>query len=131
MIRSYGGGALYRPLVVPDPKHCASCGRSFQWRRSMRTTWDEVRYCSAACRRRKVRHIDRDLERTILTLLDAAGEIDATDAARHVGGDDWRDLAEAARRAARRLWVRNEVALIQDGRPVDPDVKGPLRVRRT
>ncbi|MCB9791410.1 MAG: DUF2256 domain-containing protein [Alphaproteobacteria bacterium] len=34
-------------------KLCASCGRPFTWRRKWRDCWDEVRYCSAACRGRR------------------------------------------------------------------------------
>ncbi|MBV7379066.1 DUF2256 domain-containing protein [Maritimibacter dapengensis] len=32
-------------------KTCARCGRSFTWRRKWARVWDEVRYCSKACRR--------------------------------------------------------------------------------
>ncbi len=31
-------------------KICAACGRPFQWRRKWARSWDEVRYCSDACR---------------------------------------------------------------------------------
>lgn len=34
-------------------KICACCGRPFQWRRKWKTVWDEVRYCSERCRRRR------------------------------------------------------------------------------
>ena len=33
-------------------KICPVCGRPFTWRKSGRH-WDEVRYCSDACRRNK------------------------------------------------------------------------------
>lgn len=33
-------------------KICATCGRPFTWRRRWAKVWDEVRYCSDACRRR-------------------------------------------------------------------------------
>lgn len=32
-------------------KVCATCGRPFTWRRKWAAVWDEVRYCSDACRR--------------------------------------------------------------------------------
>ncbi|MBM6401148.1 DUF2256 domain-containing protein [Phycicoccus sonneratiae] len=32
-------------------KVCATCGRPFTWRRKWARDWDEVRYCSEACRR--------------------------------------------------------------------------------
>jgi hypothetical protein len=31
-------------------KNCAHCGRPFAWRRKWKAVWDEVRYCSDACR---------------------------------------------------------------------------------
>ena len=32
-------------------KICAACGRPFAWRKKWRKVWDEVKYCSDACRR--------------------------------------------------------------------------------
>ena len=40
-------------------KICAACGRPFTWRRKWAANWDEVRYCSDACRtgkRDRARH---------------------------------------------------------------------------
>ena len=31
-------------------KICAACGRPFTWRKKWASTWDDVRYCSDACR---------------------------------------------------------------------------------
>ncbi|HQT63686.1 MAG: hypothetical protein B7Z75_08170 [Acidocella sp. 20-57-95] len=31
-------------------KLCAACGRPFAWRRKWAKVWDEVKYCSDACR---------------------------------------------------------------------------------
>lgn len=31
-------------------KPCAACGRPFAWRRKWAAVWDEVRFCSDACR---------------------------------------------------------------------------------
>lgn len=94
---------------------------------------DERRYCSAACRKRKVRPVDRDLEAAILDLLEARAR-DATicpsEAARQVAPEDWRDLMEPARRAARRLVAAGRVEITQKGSVVDPSTaKGPIRVR--
>jgi hypothetical protein len=37
-------------------KLCAACQRPFSWRKKWRNVWDDVRYCSDACRDgRKVR----------------------------------------------------------------------------
>jgi len=115
-------------------KSCAACGRRIEWRRKWERDWDQVRYCSAACRRHGVDDTDRRLERTILELLDtraAAATICPSDAARAVGGDGWRELMEPARRAARRLVATGAVQITQQGRVVDPSTaRGPIRIRR-
>lgn len=119
-----------------EEKTCASCGRRIEWRKKWAKDWDQVRYCSDACRRRKVTAEDERLEASILRLLDARRDgatICPSEAARDVGTDDtWRDLMEPARRAARRLVAAGEVEITQQGRVVDPSTaKGAIRVRRT
>lgn len=115
-------------------KPCLVCGRTITWRKKWERDWDSVRYCSDACRRTGVSNTDRELETTILALLEARAH-DATicpsDAARAVGGDTWRDLMEPARAAARRLVTAGEVVITQGGTVVDPSTaKGPIRIRR-
>ncbi|ABB57631.1 DUF2256 domain-containing protein [Synechococcus elongatus] len=34
-------------------KNCLVCGRPFEWRRKWKDCWEEVRYCSDRCRRRR------------------------------------------------------------------------------
>lgn len=34
-------------------KPCAACGRPFVWRKKWRKDWDQVKYCSDACRRKR------------------------------------------------------------------------------
>ncbi|WP_300383542.1 DUF2256 and DUF3253 domain-containing protein [Nocardioides sp.] len=121
---------------MPDPetKTCASCGRTIEWRRKWARSWDDVKYCSDACRRHKVTDTDRALEASIRSLLDSrkgGATICPSEAAREVGGEEWRDLMEPARRAARRLVAAGEVEVTQGGTVVDPSTaKGPIRVRR-
>lgn len=50
-------------------KTCRSCGRRIEWRAAWAKSWDDVAYCSDACRSRKVRPVDRELEASILRLL--------------------------------------------------------------
>jgi hypothetical protein len=54
-----------------------------------------------------------------------------SDAARAVGGDDWRDLMDEARDAARALARAGEVEITQRGEVLDPDAtwRGPVRIR--
>jgi hypothetical protein len=105
-----------------------------QWRAKWARNWDEVRYCSDACRRRGIRPVDTQLSEKILELLSAraaGATICPSEAARAVGGEEWRDLMEPARRAARRLVADGKVEITQRGTVVDPSTaKGPIRIRR-
>jgi hypothetical protein len=104
------------------------------WRAKWAANWDEVRYCSDACRRRKVRPIDEALETAIRALLAAragGATICPSEAARAVEPEGWQVLMEPARAAARRLVAAGEVEITQGGRVVDPSTcKGPIRIRR-
>lgn len=121
--------------MTPPDRICASCGRAFAWRKAWARDWDQVRYCSTACRKRGVNATDAALEAAILELLAAragGATICPSEAARAVGGDDWKPLMEPARRAARRLVAAGSLEITQGGRVVDPSTaRGPIRVRRT
>jgi len=54
-----------------------------------------------------------------------------SEAARQVAKDeDWRELMEPARRAARRLVAADKIDITQKGRVVDPSTaRGPIRLR--
>jgi hypothetical protein len=120
--------------MTPEPKTCRSCGREITWRKKWEKNWDEVVYCSAACRSHKISATDRKLEEAIRSLLAAraaTSTICPSDAARAVSPDAWRELMEPARRAARRMVDAGEVDITQKGSVVDPShVKGPIRIRR-
>jgi hypothetical protein len=77
---------------------------------------------------------EQKLEAAILELLAAraaSSTICPSDAARAVGDENWRDLMEPARRAARRLVDAGEVQITQGGSVVDPSTaKGPIRIRK-
>ena len=117
-----------------DTKTCLSCGRVMTWRKSWERNWEDVRYCSDACRKRRVDDVDLALEAAIIELLDARARdasICPSEAARVVGGDEWRALMEPARRAARRLVASGAAQITQKGRVVDPSTaKGPIRIRK-
>ena len=116
-----------------EPKVCASCGRVFEWRKKWERDWDQVRYCSNACRSRKRNSVDVSLETAITELLAArvaGGSICPSEAARRVDADGWRDLMDATRMAARRLVAAGVVEITQGGRVVDPSrARGPIRIR--
>jgi len=117
-------------------KPCASCGRPMRWRKRWARSWDEVRYCSDACRSRRVSPEDGALEATILDLLGARARgatICPSEAARALHGDDearWRPAMEAVRSAARRLVAEGRLEIVARGRVLAPtEVRGPVRLR--
>lgn len=120
--------------MTPPDRICVSCGRTIAWRKAWERDWEQIRYCSSACRRRGVTATDTALEESITTLLAArpgGATICPSEAARAVGGDDWRPLMEPARRAARRLVAAGAIEITQGGRVVDPSTaRGPIRLRR-
>ena len=122
------------PIIV-EAKTCAVCGRTITWRKKWAAAWDDVRVCSARCRRHGLDATDAALEQAIHDLLATRGagrSICPSEAAEAVGGDGWRALMERSRAAARRLVARGEVTITQGGRRVDPSTaKGPIRIRRT
>ncbi len=126
---------------VPPPKSCAACGREITWRKKWERDWDNVRFCSDACRRNKPGDQDAALEEAIRTLLRQRGAgktICPSEAARMVAGsghlsedrETWEPLMDPARAAARRLVASGEIVITQGGAPVDPSsAKGPIRLR--
>jgi len=77
---------------------------------------------------------ENKLRATILDLARQRGpssSICPSDAAREVGGDDWRDLMAQARDVARDLARAGEVEITQKGSVLDPDATwhGPIRIR--
>lgn len=71
------------------------------------------------------------IEAEILALLRARGAgrtICPSEVARALA-EDWRPMMAPVRAAAARLAARGEVAVIQKGRPVDPEAaRGPFRL---
>jgi hypothetical protein len=77
---------------------------------------------------------EQRLRSAILELATERGpssSICPSDAARAVGGGDWRDLMEDAREVARTLAREGEIDVTQKGAVLDPDAawRGPVRIR--
>ena len=76
----------------------------------------------------------RRYEDAVLALLDGRAEgatICPSEAARSVGGADWRALRPSVRTAAGRLVARGQVEITQGGEVVDgATATGPIRIRR-
>ena len=121
-------------MAEPSEKVCERCGRTMQWRAKWARNWNEVKYCSDACRKQRLTAVDTALEDAILQLLNARARdasICPSEAARAVGGESWQSLMEPARKAARRLVAQEKVQITQGGKVVDPShAKGPIRIRR-
>lgn len=78
--------------------------------------------------------LEERLRAAILTLLAArAGSICPSEAARAVGGPQWRPLMEPTRSAARALAREGAVEITARGAVLDPDGqwRGPVRIRPT
>ncbi|RKH55652.1 DUF2256 and DUF3253 domain-containing protein [Corallococcus aberystwythensis] len=117
----------------PPPKPCAVCGRAITWRRKWARDWEQVRYCSDACRWKRTGARDSPWEARILELLSqraGGATICPSEVARATGGEDWRASMEPVREAARRLVARGVLDIVQGGRVVDPSTaRGPIRLR--
>ena len=132
-----------RPQTSPAhaPKICATCGRTITWRKKWERDWDNVKFCSDACRAHKPGAGDAALEETILRMLRQRGAgktICPSEAARTVAGGGemsndraaWEPLMEPARAAARRLVAAGSIVVTQGGHVVDPSTaKGAIRLR--
>jgi hypothetical protein len=106
-------------------------------RRRWRDRAGIVRYCSDACRNRRLGKADRALEVAIVTLLEArsaSATICPSEAVRVVfpelPGTELSTHMEAARQAARRLIAAGSLEMLQRGQLVDPSTaRGPVRLR--
>ena len=50
-------------------KYCARCGRVMTSRKQWADNWEQVKYCSKACRTHRIRAVDRALESAMVELL--------------------------------------------------------------
>lgn len=119
--------------MSPPDRVCASCGRTFSWRKAWARDWAAVRYCSKRCRQHRPGRLDRELESAVLTLLGQrprGATITPAEAAQQARPADWSAHIERTRRAARRLTASGMVELLQKGRQVDPSTaRGPIQIR--
>ena len=111
------------------------CGRAIEWRKKWERSWDEVKYCSDGCRKRKSSVASGGFEADILALLAQRARgatICPSEIARAHSSDPetWRALMEPVREAARRLVAQGKLVITQQGHEVDPSTaRGPVRLR--
>jgi hypothetical protein len=126
------GSRSKAPRADRESKTCRSCGRRIEWRKKWERNWEDVAYCSDACRARKVRPIDTALEEWLLARLTTGSrgsDVDPDDAATALGTEGT-TLREPARGAARRLVHRGLAEMVQRGVVVDPSTaKGRVVLR--
>ncbi|MGD9954523.1 MAG: DUF2256 domain-containing protein [Candidatus Nanopelagicales bacterium] len=113
------------PRDLPT-KTCAGCGRTMTWRKAWARTWDDVRWCSDACRARGRTDRDAALEAQLLHALQQVRRGSLLDPEQVLHAAD----RERVRSAARRLAADGSVEVVQSGRVVDPShARGPMHVR--
>jgi len=121
--------------VQRETKTCAACGRTIEWRKKWERDWENVRYCSDACRKRKTDGADSALEEAILTRLARRGAgktICPSEAARALHPQDWEQWMERTRAAGRRLVAQGKIVITQGGQVVDPSrARGAIRFKKT
>lgn len=105
-----------------------------EWRKAWADCWEEVKYCSGACRKRGLTEEDRVLEEELVRFLRERGTsktICPSELARlRYGEDEWRGQMEAVRMAARRLVAAGKAEILQKSKVVDASTaKGPIRIR--
>lgn len=113
-------------------KVCATCGRTFAWRKKWARDWAEVAHCSDRCRSRRTSDATLELETRILALLARRARGASICPAEVLSGAEQQDATrlEAVRAAARRLAHGATIQILQRGVVVDPDhARGPIRVR--
>jgi hypothetical protein len=118
---------LTRPAKV-----CATCGRSFTWRKKWARQWAEVAHCSDRCRSGRTRDETIALEARILALLARRARGASICPSEVLADEDKQDRQrkELVRAAARRLAHSAAIDILQRGVVIDPDhARGPIRLR--
>jgi hypothetical protein len=125
----------HRESNIEQRRVCAVCGREIEWRKKWARDWENVKYCSDACRGRRQDATRDPLQQAMVELLRQRAQgatVCPSEVARLVAGDEWRGRMEDVRAAARLLEAQGLVEITQAGRVVDPSTaRGPVRVRAT
>jgi len=115
-----------------ETKPCVVCGRTITWRKKWARDWEQVKYCSKACRSQRDADKHAQLDQRLLTMLHERSPktLCPSEAARWCFGENWREQMETIRQSARRLVAKGQAQILQQGRVVDPSTaKGAIRVR--
>ena len=110
--------------------YCISCGRPIEHLKKLEKN-PEMKYCSPICRQHKWQKVDRDLESSIISMLEKnpSLKILPLTISKAFFGDHWKTHHHRVLKAARRLAAQNKVSLYKDHRKViDTNVKEPFYV---
>jgi hypothetical protein len=112
---------------MPEDRWCQTCGRVITWRKKWARDWEQVRFCSKACRRSRKTPADQALEDFFRAALRTRRQICISEAPAAVPGAS----REQVRQAARRLIASGEAVGVQKGRAIDPSRhRGDFSLRR-
>jgi len=114
-------------------KICEKCGRIIEYRKKWAKDWNDVRYCSEQCKRKKLNPEDLMYEQQIMELLAKRSASASICPSEILVGEDKKNhlKMEQVRQAARRLVHKNLIVITQNNRVVDPSsFKGPIRLKR-
>lgn len=110
-------------------KVCATCGRVITPRKKWNKNFDEVKYCSDACRKNKK---NKNYESAILDLLNTRGADKSICPSEVLPVELKQDKQEMelVRASARLLVAKGSIVITQQGQIVDPSTaKGPIRLK--
>lgn len=124
-------------------KICVTCGRPFSWRKKWERHWEEIRYCSSACRGKKNRTANGELAALLMQMAQerAPKSLCPSEVARRYeqgrepesvrdSEESWRQWMEPVRCAARLLVAAGKLEVLQKNRVVDAgSARGPIRIR--
>lgn len=120
-------------MKAHEEKICFSCGRPMKWRKSWEKNWDNIRYCSDACRKQRLEKNGNFIQERILSLATERGaekSLCPSEVARSLWPSDWEEHMEEVRRVARLLHDKSLIEITQKGQVVkDLNFKGPIRLR--
>jgi len=115
-----------------DIKHCSSCGRPFEKQKRFEKNWDEIKYCSAKCRKERLETKQKDLEEFILKKLTTVTNICPSQIASELYGEEkMKQMMEPVRCACRRLQQAKRLKITQNKKPVTSlNFRGPVRIEK-
>ena len=116
-----------------ETKHCNSCGRPFDKQKRFEKNWDEIKYCSAKCRKEKLEKNQTELEVFIIEKLSLVSNICPSQiATEFFGKDRMKQMMEPVRCACRRLHLADKIKITQGNKPIKTlNFRGPIRITKT